>query len=150
MSILSYFHIWRYFASLILNFFAMGQWIFNPWIVPQTDWLTPPDFHITFITAVEKVCSRYWAQRGNFGSNLYKMKPRSEKLSCLRRIQNGGKLVESCMHARGKNSTTKWNIGGLCDYRLLDLRGRLILMEFYSPGQTESSESDSSTLAPWR
>ena len=38
------------------------------------------------------------------------------------------------MHARRrKNSTQKWIIGGLCDYRLFDLRGRLILMEFYSP-----------------
>ena len=63
------------------------------------------------------------------------MKPRSEKLSCLRRIKNGEKLAESCMHAGGKNSTRKWIIGGLCDYRLFDLRGRLILMEFYSPGQ---------------
>ena len=31
-------------------------------------------------------------------------------------------------------------LGGLCDYRLFDLRGRLILMEFYSPGQRAASQ----------
>ena len=48
------------------------------------------------------------------------------------------------MHAGGKNSSRKWIIGGLCDYRLFDLRGevgRLILMEFYSPGQRAASSS---------
>ena len=96
------------------------------------------------------VRSRDINQRGNFGSNLHKMKPRSEKLSCLRRIKNGEKLAESCMHAGGKNSTRKWIIArrtlwlpSLRSERSPNFNGILFT-------RTESGESDSSPLAPWR